>query len=152
MRDPSFTVRRLGPADLPSLRALNALFGEAFDDPDAYGGAPPDDAYLTGLLAKAHVAVLVALAEGRVIGGLVAYELEKVERARRELYIYDLAVDAAHRRRGVATALIGHLRGIARERGAWVVYVQADHGDDPAVALYSRLGAREEVMHFDIAP
>lgn len=30
--------------------------------------------------------------------------------------------------------------------------VQADHGDDPAVALYTKLGAREDVMHFDIAP
>jgi aminoglycoside 3-N-acetyltransferase I len=55
-----------------------------------------------------------------------------------------------HRRRGIATALIEHLRGIAAQRGAWVVYVQADYGDDPAVALYEKLGAREDVMHFDI--
>lgn len=25
-------------------------------------------------------------------------------------------------------------------------------GDDPAVALYTKLGVREDVMHFDIAP
>ncbi|MBF6971702.1 AAC(3)-I family aminoglycoside 3-N-acetyltransferase, partial [Acinetobacter baumannii] len=25
-------------------------------------------------------------------------------------------------------------------------------GDDPAVALYTKLGIREEVMHFDIDP
>jgi len=31
-----------------------------------------------------------------------------------------------------------------------VVYVQADHGDDPAIALYAKLGVREEVLHFDI--
>ena len=152
MKGPSFTVRRLVPSDVPLLRALNALFGEAFEDPEAYGGAPPDDAYLAALLAKAHVAVLVAQADDQVVGGLVAYELEKAERARREFYIYDLAVEAAHRRRGIATALIDHLRGLARERGAWVIYVQADHGDEPAVALYTGLGRREDVMHFDIAP
>ena len=28
--------------------------------------------------------------------------------------------------------------------------VQADHGDDPAIALYTSLGAREEALHFDI--
>jgi len=28
--------------------------------------------------------------------------------------------------------------------------VQADHGDDPAIALYDKLGAREEVLHFDL--
>jgi aminoglycoside 3-N-acetyltransferase I len=82
----------------------------------------------------------------------VAYELDKLEQARREVYIYDLAVSSTHRRTGVATALIQHLRRIAAERGAWVVYVQADHGDDPAIALYTKLGSREDVLHFDIAP
>ena len=50
-----------------------------------------------------------------------------------------------------ATALIAELRRIAAARGAWVVFVQADYGDDPAVALYTKLGTREDVMHFDIA-
>lgn len=62
-----------------------------------------------------------------------------------------LAVAAAHRRRGIATALIERLREIAARRGAWVIYVQADYGDDPAIALYEKLGVREDVMHFDIA-
>jgi aminoglycoside 3-N-acetyltransferase I len=60
------------------------------------------------------------------------------------------AVAEPHRRTGIATALIGRLRGIAAERGAWVIYVQADYGDDPAIALYEKLGVREEVLHFDI--
>jgi aminoglycoside 3-N-acetyltransferase I len=81
----------------------------------------------------------------------VAYEFDKFERMRREFYIYDLAVAEHQRRQGVATALIKHLCEIAAERGAWVVFVQADHGDDPAVALYEKLGVREDVLHFDIA-
>jgi aminoglycoside 3-N-acetyltransferase I len=85
-----------------------------------------------------------------VIGGLVAYELDKFERARRELYIYDLAVAEGCRRQGVATALIEHLREIAAMRGVWVIYVQADYGDEPAIVLYEKLGTREEVLHFDI--
>jgi aminoglycoside 3-N-acetyltransferase I len=144
------TLHRLGPADVPLLRELNALFAEAFADPDTYGAEPPDDAYLEGVLAKEHVVVLVALAGKEVVGGLVAYELDKCERARREFYIYDLAVAAEHRRRHIATALIQDLRGIAARRGGWVLYVQADSGDDPAIALYAKLGAREEVLHFDI--
>ena len=46
--------------------------------------------------------------------------------------------------------LIDHLRPIARERGAWVIYVQADPPDAPATALYGKLGVREDVCHFDI--
>lgn len=147
---PDPTVHRLTPADLPLLRKLNALFGDAFNESETYGADPPSDAYLEGLLAKEHVIALVALSGGQVVGGLVAYELDKFEKARREIYIYDLAVHEAHRRRGVATDLIEHLRGIAAQRGVWVIYVQADYGDDPAIALYEKLGMREEVLHFDI--
>lgn len=144
-------IRRLGPADLPLFRKMNALFGEVFAEPDTYGAAPPDDTYVTTLLAKEHVVALVALAGEDVVGALVAYELEKFEQARREVYIYDLAVHEAHRRRGIATALIEHLRTHAAERAAWVIYVQADHIDAPAIALYTKLGIREDVLHFDIA-
>ncbi|WP_137391490.1 AAC(3)-I family aminoglycoside N-acetyltransferase [Rhodoligotrophos defluvii] len=150
MPSASVIVRRLKSGDVPLFRKLNILFGEAFAEPDTYGAEPPSDAYLEGLLAKEHVCVLVALIGGEVVGGLVAYELDKFERARREVYIYDLAVSEPHRRQGIATALIGHLREIAARRGAWVIYVQADYGDDPAIALYEKLGTREEVLHFDI--
>jgi aminoglycoside 3-N-acetyltransferase I len=149
---PSFTVHRLTPGDVALLRALNAVFGRAFGEPETYGAEPPTDAYLRALLGKEHVIALVALVAEEVIGGLVAYELDKLERARREVYVYDLAVAKPHRRLGIATALIERLRRIAGERGAWVVFVQADYGDEPAIALYEKLGTREEVLHFDIAP
>ena len=85
-------------------------------------------------------------------GGLAAYVLRKFEQERSEIYIYDLAVDEQYRRQGIATELINKLREIAREIGAYVIYVQADHGDDPAIKLYESLGTREDVLHFDIVP
>ncbi|MCO6391301.1 AAC(3)-I family aminoglycoside N-acetyltransferase [Aliihoeflea aestuarii] len=143
-------IRRLAAGDEPLLRKLNRLFATAFDDPESYASKPPADTYLSALLAKDHVIALVLTDGAEVMGGLVAYELEKFEQERREIYIYDLAVPEQHRRRGIATALIDELREIAAQRGAWVIYVQADYGDDPAVALYTGLGTREDVMHFDI--
>jgi aminoglycoside 3-N-acetyltransferase I len=148
----AFTVQRLASGDIELFRALNAMFGKAFDDAESYAANPPSDVYVESLLAKEHVIPLVAIAGGQVIGGLVAYELDKFEQQRSEIYIYDLAVDEAHRRRGVATALIQELSEIAARRGAWVIYVQADYGDEPAIALYTKIGRREDVMHFDIAP
>ena len=144
-------IHRLKSTDVDLLHRLNAVFGAAFGEAQTYGGSPPSDAYCRQVLSKEHVIVLVASNDSDdVVGGLVAYELHKLERARSEIYIYDLAVAEAHRRRGIATRLIEGLREIARERGAWVVYVQADHGDDPAIALYAKLGVREDVLHFDI--
>lgn len=135
------------------MRSVLQLYGQAFEDPHSYGSAPPDDAYLQGLLARDDFVQVAAFAgKGEVIGALSAYVLPKFEQARSEIYIYDLAVAAAHRRKGVAQALIGWLQDHAREIGAWVIYVQADYGDDPAIALYTKLGTREDVMHFDIEP
>lgn len=143
-------IQRLAAGDEALFRKLNIVFAAAFDDQESYAAKPPSDAYLTRLLSKGHVFVLVATDGCEVVGGLVAYELEKFEQERSEIYIYDLAVTEAYRRQGIATALIGKLREIAAGRGTWVIYVQADYGDGPAVALYTKLGTREDVMHFDI--
>ncbi len=146
----TFTCRRLVPGDVALFKELNRLFGVAFEDPASYQGAVPPDAYLESLLGKPHIVPLVSLEAGAVVGGLVAYVLEKFEQARSEVYIYNLAVDERHRRRGIATSLIQALQGIAKSLGAYVVFVQADYGDDPAIRLYESLGTREEVLHFDI--
>ena len=149
--NPFFTIARIGPGDLALMNSLLTLFGEAFGEADTFGTRRPSAAYLERLLGSDTFIALAAVADGAVIGGLAAYELRKFEQERSEIYIYDLAVAEAHRRQGVATALIEALRPIAAERGAWVIFVQADHGDDPAIALYTKLGTREDVLHFDIA-
>lgn len=148
--DSQRTVEQLTAADIDRFRELLEVFGTAFDEPETYTAAQPDDAYLAALLDSDGFIALVAVEAASVIGGLAAYELTKFERARSEIYIYDLAVAAAHRRRGVATALIERLRAIAGARGAHVIFVQADHGDPPAIALYTKLGNREHILHFDI--
>jgi aminoglycoside 3-N-acetyltransferase I len=150
--NPSTSTRILGTSDLAELRGLLALFGSAFDERDTYLGAQPDDDYLRDLLASDTFIAIAAFDGTTPIGGLAAYVLPKFEQARSEIYIYDLAVHEGHRRRGVATALITELRKLAIGRGAYVIYVQADYGDDAAIALYTKLGTREDVMHFDILP
>ena len=146
------SIRRLGTDDDDAARQLNALFARVFEDPASYGSRPPSDEYLAKLLGRDGLIALAAEADGRIVGGLVAYVLPKLEQERSEIYIYDLAVAEEHRRKHVATGLIAEIRRIAAEIGAWVVYVQADYGDDPAIALYEGLGMREDVLHFDIPP
>lgn len=146
------SIRRLTSRDIPLMEGMMTMFGEAFGEKETYTGARPSRAYLERLLEREHFFALAALDGDIVVGGLAAYELEKFEQERRETYIYDLAVAASHRRQGIATALINALRKIAAERKAFVIFVQADYGDDAAIALYTKLGTREDVLHFDIAP
>ncbi|HEX8806766.1 MAG TPA: AAC(3)-I family aminoglycoside N-acetyltransferase [Candidatus Aquilonibacter sp.] len=145
-------IRRLRPGDIALFRAMLAMFGEAFEQVDVYTDAQPSDAYVETLLASDAFIALAATDGETVIGGIAAYELLKFEQERREIYIYDIAVAESYRRQGVATALIESLRAIAKARGAYVIFVQADPPDAPAVALYTKLGTRQDVLHFDIEP
>ena len=146
-----WTIRRLNRSDVRVFRDLVCLFGDVFEEPETYQWNQPSDAYLTDLLGQTTVIVLAAFNRSEISGGLVAYELRKFERERSEIYIYDLAVRKQERRKGIATALIAETKQIAKRCGAHVLFVQADHGDDPAIALYTKLGAREDVLHFDIS-
>jgi ribosomal protein S18 acetylase RimI-like enzyme len=143
-------VRVLNPDDLGLMRGMLGMFGAAFEDAAAYTERQPDDSYLAALLSKPDFVAIAAVCEGRVVGGLTAYVLAKFEQARSEAYIYDLAVAEPFRRRGIATALIREVQRVSKARGAYVVFVQADREDEPAVALYTKLGTREDVLHFDI--
>ena len=144
------SVKRLGSADLETMRGLIEMFGEAFGELEIYQANPPSDSYLERVLADPKFVALAAVEDNTVVGGLAAYELVKFEMERSEFYIYDLAVREDRRREGIATALIDELKSIAVAAGAWVIFVQADYGDDPAIALYSKLGRREDVTHYDI--
>ena len=148
----SLRTQVLAPTDVSLLRGMLKMFGDAFQDPDSYSHKPPSETYLSKLLASETFLAVATSYQGQVVGGLAGYILPKFEQERSEFYIYDLAVAESFRRQGVATALIQCLQGVAAERGIYVIFVQADYGDDPAVELYTKLGTREDVMHFDIPP
>ena len=149
MSDP-IHVRILVAHDVAFLRSMLGMFGQAFGDVQTYTAAQPDDSYLQRLLDSPTFVAIAAVDGTEVVGGLAGYVLQKFEQARAELYIYDLAVDEACRRRGVATAMIQELKRLAAARGIYVIFVQADPGDDAAIGLYTKLGLREDVLHFDI--
>lgn len=143
-------VYQLYEKDIPQFRQLIDVFGKVFDDPESYHAQQPTDSYLQAFLAANSHIVIVAEYEGRVIGGLVAYVLTKFEQARREIYLYDLAVVHDMQRRGIGRRLMDTLRHIGKAMDAYVVFVQADEGDD-AISFYRALGPATEtaVRNFD---
>lgn len=146
----SFAIRVLGPSDVALMEALNNVFGEAFESVSTYRDSRPSREYLEGLLGSEYFIAVVAVRYDEVVGGLAGYELKKFEQERSEVYIYDLAVAEPHRRLGIATALLTEVKRIAAARGSWVAFVQADLDDEPAIAVYTKLGKREDVVQFDL--
>jgi aminoglycoside 3-N-acetyltransferase I len=139
-----YSIHRLKETDVSLLRGLNTLFGDVFEDANNYASNVPSDAYAAAFLSDTNHIVLVAMADEKIIGGLVAYTLTKFEMERKEVYVYDLAVSKTRQRSGVGRSLIGELVATAKSIGAYVVFVQADEGDD-AIKFYESLHPDENI-------
>ena len=95
----AMAIRVLCADDLPLMRRMLDLFGQAFDDASTYSGRQPGDSYLGQLLSSPTFIAISALDGEEVVGGLAGYVLPKFEQQRSDFYIYDLAVSEQHRRR-----------------------------------------------------
>lgn len=130
-------VRRLGATDTALAQQTLTLMAAVFDEPSGSLSA----AYVSSLLARPEFWVLAATRQGVPIGGVTAHVLPMTRHEAAELFIYDLAVDPAHQRRGVGRALVEALRTQAAAHGIAVAFVAADNEDTHALDFYRALGA-----------
>ena len=142
-----FTVKKLEAADLEAAKSLFLFF--QIDD-GVENPTHASDAYLLELLARPDFHAIAAFEGETVIGGLAAYELTQYKLETRDMYLYEMAVDAAHRRRGVASELIERLKTLCAEKGIEQMFVGAQAANTPAVRLYQATGGvGAEVIEFD---
>ena len=98
--------------------------------------------YLRTLARYPHAAVLVAEADGRVVGRLsIARDPHPASAHVADL---GLMVAADHRRQGVGTALLGAAVAWAREASVRKLELHVFPHNEPALALYRRFGFRTE--------
>ena len=94
---------------------------------------------LFGARPAAHT--LFVFADGKPVGYIVYYFTFSTNVGKRGLWLEDLYVEEAYRRRGIGHALMTHLAGIALSNGCarfeWVVL----DWNTPAVEFYRKLGA-----------
>jgi aminoglycoside 3-N-acetyltransferase I len=126
------TVRRLGPGDEDVVRTL------AEREPQV------------GLLADESTIFLAAFQGSEPIGFVFGYELPRRHGAASILFIYELEVDEAHRRQGIATRLMTELEQIARLRGIGEGFVLTEPDNAAANTLYGSLGGeRSDTVMWD---
>lgn len=130
------TFRRLGPTDLALARKALHVMHAVFDEPADELSAD----YVAALLARPEFWLFAAVQGTIPIGALTAHALPMTRSERTELFIYDLAVEPTHQRRGIGRALVGALRQAGAAAGIDVAFVPADNEDDHALAFYAALG------------
>lgn len=125
-------IRLLGPDDVHALGDLA---------PDVFDG-PLRPASTAAVLSNPHHLLAVARVGTRVVGMGSAVVITEPDK-RPVLYIDEVGTAGAHRRRGIATALVAALLGAARDRdcsGAWLM-TEADNVT--ARAFYRAIGGTE---------
>src|SRR3546814_13173921 len=92
MSDVVASVRLLGRDDVAPMRAMLAMFGEAFDEGRAYSDRPLGAAWLLRLLGSATFLELAPTKGDEVVGGLAAYMLPQYDQERSATNITHLTV------------------------------------------------------------
>jgi ribosomal protein S18 acetylase RimI-like enzyme len=124
-------IRALGPGDDDAVVAAQHLFD-----------GPAKAEATARFLEEPGSHLLVAYAGGEPAGFVSGVEVTHPDKGT-EMFLYELAVDEAHRRRGHGRALIEALDGLARERGCVGMFVFVDDENEAGRAAYRSAGGTD---------
>jgi [ribosomal protein S18]-alanine N-acetyltransferase len=121
-------IRWLRPGD----EALIVAAGDLFDH-------PPQEEWARSFLDEPTHHLLIAYLGEHPVGFVTGVEMIHPDKGR-EMFLYELSVGPAWRRRGVAKALIQRLIEIARERDCYGMWVLTEEDNEGALATYTSAG------------
>ena len=130
--DGGMELRWLGPGAVDAVVAASHLF-----DVDAR----PD--WAARFLAQPNHHLCVAYEDGTPAGFVSGVETTHPDKGT-EMFLYELAVDEAFRRRGIGHALVEALAERAKANGCYGMWVLTDADNDAALATYRGTGTSEE--------
>jgi ribosomal protein S18 acetylase RimI-like enzyme len=152
---PTIVIRPATAADVPTIGRLGALLVQTHHDFDPQRFIPASErtaegygSYLGSQLRKSDVIVLVADANGEVLGYTYA-GLEGVDyMALRGPagVLYDIVVDPAHRKHGVGRLLLDATLAALTEKGAPRVVLSTAARNEPAQRLFEHAGFRRTMI------
>lgn len=134
-------IRLIDPLGADAVAVAGALFDER-----------PQPAMTRRFLESSAHILLIAYEEGEPAGFVTGVELLHPDKDP-EIFVNELGVDDRFRGRGIATALIEHLKDIARTRGCAGVWTATEAENGAALRVYEKTGASEDrsVVHIDWA-
>jgi GNAT superfamily N-acetyltransferase len=136
-------VKRLSPGD----EAEAERFGEAFD-------ATVELDLAARYLADERHHLVVAYVDERPAGVATSTEILRPDKPP-ELFLNELVVIPAFRRRGVAGALLAEIKRLAADRGCIAIWVLTEEDNDGGMATYRAAGGRRvegSTVMFEIDP
>jgi GNAT superfamily N-acetyltransferase len=139
-------IRRATAADAAGVAALLRALNE---EPGLAPERITADGVRRDLVEDPRAIVLVAAEGDAILGLATAHPAYDSGQSRWGLFLNDLYVAPAARRRGIARALVAAVAAASRSAGGSYIWWNADAGDDLAFRFHRSLGAVEaEVTDF----
>jgi aminoglycoside 3-N-acetyltransferase I len=110
---------------------------------DLFDGPPLAAATERFLQQAGHHLLLATDESGHPVGMISGVEMTHPDKGT-EMFVYELGVAPAARRRGIGTRLVRELAELARSRGCYGMWVGTEVANAAALATYRRAGAAEE--------
>jgi len=126
--DAQWEIRQLQPGDEALVHAAAALFDAA-----------PQATATARFLAEPGHHLLIAYVQDAPAGFITGVEVTHPDKGT-EMFLYELGVDDAYRRRGIGAALTEALAALARERGCYGMWVLTERDNVGALRTYSAAG------------
>lgn len=136
MAVPEGSIRPARPSDAGGVAALLGELGYPTEEGDAR-------ARLERFLAREGTGVLVYERDGLAVGVAAYTVVPMLERPAPQCRLTTLVVSSAHRRRGIARALVGAVEERARELGCFRVEVATRPERPEATLFYLGIGFEE---------
>ena len=133
----TLAVRHATPDDLDALAPLFDAYRRFYEQP---GDVALASAFLHARMERGESTILVAEADGQMLGFCQLYPTWCSVAAARIFVLYDLFVDAGVRRAGVGRALMLAAQDFGRAAGAVRLDLSTAHTNTRAQALYESLG------------
>lgn len=134
-------VREAQPADVADVFRLVRGLADYEGMLDRFSATEADFSRLL-FGPRTHARALLAEIDGAAIGVALWYFSLSTFRARPVLFLEDIFVDPAARRRGVGLALFRHLARIAQQEDCWSMDWNVLTWNQPAIDFYRTLGAQ----------
>jgi ribosomal protein S18 acetylase RimI-like enzyme len=147
-------VRRLAPPDAAELaRALEILMPADQRETDV--GAAAHVAHLERALAAPNCYVFLASRAGTPVGYVSAYRFPRLDHASDQVYLFDIEVAAAERRRGIGRRLVEELFAACRADGVTWAWAGTARENAAAQRLFAATGGErvgETYVEYHFAP
>jgi GNAT superfamily N-acetyltransferase len=131
----NIVIKKISKVPDNFINQLNQLFDE---------GVVWDKEQGSKFLGNPDNALFLGFLDDVVAGFLTAHRLQRFDRKKAEVLLYEIGVDEKFQRKGVGRALIENVKNWAREIEAGEVWVLTERSNLAAMALYTSCGGVEE--------